>query len=81
MFSYKNKIEMFILVTEKEINSNLSALLYTIEFKFKYLTNQIFLFFGYFIFRAMTFGPKKTLWPEIFWPQTLGARTFDENLF
>ena len=35
MFSYKNKIEMFILVTEKEINSNLSALLYTIEFKLK----------------------------------------------
>ena len=37
MFSYKNKIEMFILVTEKEINSNLSALLYTIEFKYKYI--------------------------------------------
>ena len=36
MFSYKNEIEMFILVTEKEINSNLSALLYLVGFKSKY---------------------------------------------
>jgi len=51
MFSYKNEIEMFILVTEKEINSNLSALLYIVGFKLKYRDSL----------NGTTFGENKNL--------------------